>query len=442
MTYSDHFKLTDDTTIGPQPWMQLRMVATGETPAASKFYDPSDGVNKNDLIQTLDVEWTNTSPVAQSVYGLVTKSGSQVTLQCRSRGYVSTAHAVDIGTGTPTLEVVEVSRFGVGSDLGNGGILNIGGAFGISEFRQHSLTMPLMPHVTSWFTVPAGETISARVEVRFFSEYWEGSMIDGGDGDTEAKVITGSLRLDLFAVPSILTPQPRLVPTIVGGPSNVKYDREIDLGFADVETEVVVPSGLVEGDVLLAFVCNNLGLFGDVGPVESGWTLLHDRNAAIFGGSLDVHMRIYLRTVTASEPATYSFTNSLLSEQTSILIGLRDTAPYQSSYGLDWYAASNVSSYRVVEEHKAPSIDRGGQLLLCLSFFAHTPIQSPIRQAPPVGMIELVDLPGSGTTVEVSYLENPPRPTLERQFFPTQIPLFSGHSITATVLIPGAQTFA
>jgi len=442
MTFSDHFQLTD-STIGPQPWMQLRAVATGETASVSKFYDPSDGVNKNDLVQTLEVEWTNTSPVAQSVYGLVTKSGSQVTLQCRSRGYISTRHAVDIGTGVPTLNVVEVSRFGVGSDLGNGGILGIGGAYGISELRQHSVTMPLMPHIVSWFTVPAGETITARVEVAFVSQYWEGSMIDGGDGDTESKVITGDLRIDLFAVPSLLTPQPRLTPIIVGGAANVTSDRAVQSIFGGgTRTEVAVPSGLVAGDVLLAFVCNNLGLFGNVGPVESGWTLLHDRNAAVFGGTLDVHMRVYLRTVTASEPATYSFTNALLSEQTSILMGIRDAAPYLSSYGLDWYAASNVSSYRLVEEHKAPSIDRSGQLLLCLSFFAHSPIQSPIRQAPPTGMTELVDLPGAGTTVEVSYLSNPPSPTLERQFTPTQIPLFSGHSISASILIPGEQTFA
>jgi len=441
VTYPDHFQV-NNSTIGPQPWMQLRNVATGETPSVSKFYDPSDGTNKNDLVQTLQVEWTNTSPVAQSVYGLLTKSGSRVTLQCRSRGYISTGHAVDVGIGTPTLSMIEVSRFGIGSDLGNGGILNIGGAFGISELRQNSLTMPLMPHVASWFTVGAGETITARVEVAFVSENWEGSMIDGGDGDTEATIVTGELRMDLFAVPSVVAPQGRAIPTIVGGAANVKYDREVDLGFADVETEVVLPSGLVEGDMLLAIVCNNAGLFGDVGPVEAGWTLLHDRNAAIFGGSLDVHMRIYLRTVGASEPATYSFTNSLLSEQTSILIGIRNATPYQASYGLDWFAASNVSSYRLVEEQKSPSISRAGQLLLGVSFFAHTPIQSPIRQAPPAGMTELVDLPGSGSTVEVAYLASPPNPTLERHFQPTQIPLFTGHSITASILIPGAVVYS
>ena len=133
-TFSDHFD-SDDVYIAPQPWMQLRSVASVEAASVSRNYDPSDGVNKNDLIQTLEASWTNTSPVPQQVYGLVTKSGSQVTLQCRSRGYLAMGHAVHVGTGVPSLDLIEVSRFGVGSDLGNGGLLNIGGAYAISELR-------------------------------------------------------------------------------------------------------------------------------------------------------------------------------------------------------------------------------------------------------------------------------------------------------------------
>lgn len=436
-TFSDHFD-SDDVYIAPQPWMQLRSVATVEAASVSRNYDPSDGVNKNDLIQTLEASWTNTSPVPQQVYGLVTKSGSQVTLQCRSRGYLSTGHAVHIGTGTPTFDLTEVSRFGVGSDLGNGGLLNIGGAYAISELRQNSVTMPFMPHITQWFTVPAGETITGRVEVAFISENWEGTQIDGGDGDTESKVITGDIRLDLFAVPSQVTVLGRELPTFIG---SVESDHEVNFGISGTVTEVDVPAGTSEGDTILAIICNNAGLFGDVGPVESGWTLLHDRNAAILGGTLDVHMRVYIRTATASEPATYKFTNSLFSEQTSVLITLRDASPFGESLGQDWHAASNVSSYRIVEEHISPSIERAGQLLLCFSFFAHTPLQSPITQTPPNGMTEIADLPGSGTTLAIAYLNNPPNPTLERQFHPSQIPLFSGHSISATILIPGAQIF-
>ena len=434
--FTDHFSLAG-SALAPQPWMQLRGVATGQTTSVSRSYDPSDGQAKSDLIQTLTVDWTNTSPVSQYVYGMVTKSGSQVTLQCRSRGYLATSHAVHVGTGTPTLDMTEVSRFGVGSDLGNGGLLNLGGAYAISELRQNSTSVPLMPHLTQWFLVAAGETITAKIEVRFVSESWENTQIDGGDGDTESKVVTGDVRLDLFAVPTTLKPLPREIPTVVG----IAYDRETDTTFAGTQTQVSVPAGTAAGDTILAIVCNNLGLFGDVGPLDSGWTQIHDRNADVFNNSLDVHMRIYIRTA-AGSGGSYSFQNSFLSEQTAILITLRDASPHEASLGRDWYAASNVSSYRFVEEQVAPSITRNGQLLVCVSFFAHATLQSPIAQAPPSGMTEIGDFAGTGTTVAVATLASPPNPTKDRKFTPNKVPLFNGHSISATILVPGVQNYA
>lgn len=443
MSFADQFEIVDGA-VGPQPWMQLRAVATGSADSVSKTYDPTDGWAKNDTLQTVTVTYTNTTPVAQWVYGMVSKSGSQVTLQCRSRAYISTGHAVWTGAsgGTPSLTTIEVSRFGVGTDLGAGGILSIGGAFAISELRGNSATIPLMPHVTQWYLVGAGQKFAAQVVVKFVSEKWENTLIDGGDGNTESKVITGDLRVDLFAVPSVSVPLPRLTPTVVGGGSNVKYDRQISTGFTGTQTTVLVPTGTAAGDVLVAIVCNNQSVLGAVGPVASGWTLLHDRNAGILGGELDVHMRMYIRTATASEPASYLFTNSLLAEQTAVIMAIRNSVPYESALGLDWYVSTNVSSYKFVEEQVAPSIGRDGQLLLGVSFFAHALIQSPITQTPPSGMTELVDIPGAGTTLEICSLTGPPNPTLERKFTPSAVPVFSGHSITAAILIPGAQNFA
>lgn len=436
MTSTEHFDVTADDAVGPQRWMQLRNVATRTIASVSKNYDPSGGGNKNDLLQELELAWTNTSPVSQWVYGLMTKSGSQVTLQCRSRGYIATAHAVDIGTGPPTLNMTEVSRFGTGADTGNGGILNIGGAYSIAELRQNSTTMPFMPHIVEWFLVAPGDTITAKVQTRFISEGWESTQIDGGDGDTESKIITGDVRLDLFAIPSVLRPLPRLIPDIVGW----EYDRGVDLGIVDTQTNPAVPDGVEEGDILLAVVCTNIGLAGSVGPVEPGWTRIHDRKGSPLGET-DVHMRIYMRTATDAEPTHYHFTNSLLGEQTSVIIALRNAVPQESSYGLGWHIASTVSAWKLVETQKAPSIEDPGQLLLCLSFFAHTPLQAPIHQGAPTGMTLLADLPGAGSSLAIAYLESPPSPTLERKFTRTKVPQFSGHSIAASVLIPGVQTF-
>lgn len=417
--------------------MQFRRVDTAEVEAVTKSYDPTDGWAKDELLQVLTLSWTNNSPVAQWIYGMATKGGCRVTLQCRSRGYLSTSHGFSVDGDPDDVEIVEVSRFGVGADVGNGGILAIGGAYGINELRQNSTSVEFMPHLTGDFLVAAGETFNARIEIRFVSEFWENTSIDGGDNDTEATVVAGGLRLDLFATPTVATPRGRSTPTIVG----VSYDREIDLGIADTRTEVNMPTGVAAGDVLLAIVVNQLGLDTDIQPVETGWTLIHNRNEGLLGIA-DVHMKIFARTATGSEPATYSFENALFAEEISVIMALRDAVPFGSVEGQNWYVASNLARFEIVEKQIAPSIARGGQLMLAVSYFAHALWQSPITQTPPVGMTEVVDIPGSGCTLAIAMLEAPPNPTREREFIPSQVPfLISGHSITAAILVPGEQTF-
>lgn len=428
--YEDHLLITD-TTIGPQPWMQLRLVASEEVASVSRSYDVSDGEAKDDLLQTLNVEWTNTSPVEQWVYGMVTKSGSKVTLQCRSRGYISTTHAVYVGWSNPSLGAVEVSRFGVGSDLGNGGLLKIGGAYAISELRQNSQSTPFIPHVTGWNIVRPGETIWGEVVTSFVSEDWENTQIEGGDGDTESSITTGDIRLDLFAVPALVGGVSRSIPTVVG----IEYDQDIDTGiFGNQTTDVDVPAGVIENDVLVAIVANNVGLWGAVEPQEEGWALLHSRAASKLG-STDVHLKVYVRLATGSEPAQYSFSNALLSEQTSVIIAIRNAVFDPLSYS-DWYAASTVSKFKWKEEHIAPTIDRTGQMLICFSFFSHALTQN-ITQTSPTGMTEILDVDGQGTSLAVAYLANPPRPSRQRTFYPSAVPHFNGHSISGSIVIPG-----
>lgn len=428
--FTDHFEVSGES-VGPQPWMQLRLVGTEEVDAVSVNYDPSGGVAKSDLLQTLQGSWTNTTPVSQQVYGLITRGGTRVTLQSRSRGYLSMEHSVDFTTGEtePVFQMTEVSRVGVGSDLGNGGLLSLGGAFAVSEFRQNSITMPLMPHVTGWWIVAPGETVHALIRVGFVSEYWEGSVIDGGDSDTESAVIAGGLRLDLFALP---TPDPvptAAIPSVIG---EVTHDTEIDLTVADTRTQVNLPEGLAEGDTLIAVVCNQLGFIWEITPVEEGWTLIHERDA----GWQNVHMRVFVRTVTDDEPEEYQFENSGFAEETAMLIGLRNAQPYDPLLA-NWHVASNVSAWKFVEDQIAPSINRQGQLLICVSFFAKDALQAPITQAPPEGMTERADVSASVSSMALATLDSPPRPTKDREFTPSSIPRFSGHSITAAILVPG-----
>lgn len=440
-TSVDHFQVLDMTTVAPQPWMQLSMVGTVKFDAVSKTYDPSSGFNKNDTLQTLQASWTNTSPIKQWVYGMVTKGGSQVTLQCRSRGYISMRHAMTKTSGTPTFEMLEVSRFGIGSDVGNGGILKIGGEYAISELRQNTTTMPFMPHLTGWFLVEPGETLHAKVDTRFISEYWENSFINGGDGNTESRISAGALRLDMFAVPQ-LGAVTRRTPSIVGGASNIKYARGVDYIFLNTTVTVETPADIQPGDVLIAIQANQFGLSSDLLPAQTGWSLLHSRNDGLWGWE-DVHMKVWGRTVVGGEPASYTWTNGWLAEETVILLAIRDAVPISAFAAIEgWHVASNLSRWMLVEEQMAPSITRNGQMLLAVSYFSHTLFQAPIHQTPPSGMTELLDVAGDMSTIAIAGLLNPPSPTLDRHFVPDKIPYFTGHSITASILIPGMQDAA
>lgn len=437
MTFTDHFSVVDEA-IGPQPWMQLRQVNSVEVESVSKNYDPNDGINKNDLLQSTRIEWTNNTPVTQNVYGMVSKSGSQVTLQARSRGYLSTRHGVTVGAAGAAVTLSEVSRFGVGSDLGQGGLLGFGGEFGISELRQNSTTIPLMPNITGWFLVAPGETFCAEVDVTFISENWENTPIAGGDADTESKVITGDLRVDLFALPSVITPGPRTVPTIVGGTTNVRSAIT-----TTTTTTVTTPTGLTTDDLLLAIVANSSGLPNATTPAEGGWALLHSQTATELLGLVNgVNLRVFIRKITGSAAGSYSFTNSFGSEQVAVLVGLRNAVSYDSSEGLNWYVSSRLTRYDFFNRFKtqaAPSISKSGQLLLAASYFSHANYQSPIAQTAPAGMTKVGDFTGSVGALSLAFLNSPPNPTQDRTFTPDKVPEFLGYSVSTSILVPGTR---
>lgn len=197
----NHFRVLPDGSIAPQPWMQWRWVYGVAAESKSGNYGVSGGVNKNDLLHSLTARWVNNSPLTQQVYGEVFRGGSRVTLQARSRGFLSLWHGARIGAGAIT--PIEVSRMGIGADVGKGGLLAVGTGFCLVTNRQNSLTMPLMPaQVGSWDIPPGGE-FNAKVELRFGSEYWEVGTVDGGSNGVESSYVSGDTRLDLFATPVI-----------------------------------------------------------------------------------------------------------------------------------------------------------------------------------------------------------------------------------------------
>lgn len=101
------------------------------------------------------------------------------------------------------LVVSDSSIFGVGGDLGRGGVLAIGTSFAIPEVRMNSTTFGLAPERTGWALLDPGEELVAATEVRFVTQQWENTTVDGGDSESESSYDTGDTRLDLFALPVI-----------------------------------------------------------------------------------------------------------------------------------------------------------------------------------------------------------------------------------------------
>lgn len=430
MTYPDHFAVIDGA-VSPQPWMQLRVVKTAEANAVTKTYDPSDGIARNEVLQSVSIDWTNNSPVTQLVYGKIQRGGCRVTLQPRSRAYQMMRNGVTIGAGT--VSMIEVDRFGGGADVGKGGLLAIGTSYATHEVRINSSVTTFMAQYAGQYIVPPGQTIHFKADVTFKSEFWENTNIDGSDSGTESSTHAGDLRLDMFAMPTIQEPPPRLQPTIVGGAGNVTHDVRFN-----TDTICAVPAGLLPGDVLVAITCTQFGFIDTMDPRQSGWTMAHQRGEGIFGGG-DVHMRIWARNISGGEPSTFSFGGSLFSEGITVMFGVRGALPFDGGNGNQWYIASNLDHWKIKEDHNAPSIDRPGQLLICASYFDHSPTQAPIHQTPPTGMTEIVDVAGQISTLALAILPAPPQPTFIRKFVPSQWPVFRGHSIAASILVPGEQ---
>lgn len=191
-----------DGVIAPLPWMQQARVATETVVSKAGNYAVAGGGNKNDLLQTITLAWLNDTPQDQWVWGEVRRGGMRVSLQARSRGWISSRHGAALGVTAPVLTAAdEVSRFGTGMDVGQGGTFSTETGLAVSDVRANSHRMPLLPDRTErWLVVP-GQTITARIEIRFVSEAWQSSLLVGGSEGTNSNYVTGDTALDLYACP-------------------------------------------------------------------------------------------------------------------------------------------------------------------------------------------------------------------------------------------------
>lgn len=196
---TNHFRYGPDGEIYPQPWMQLRPVAAKTIAAKSGNYAVSGGSNKNDLVQTLQVAWTNDTPLDALIAAETTRGGTKVTLQATSQGGLVYQHGRSVVPGPITL--TDASMLAVGLNVGRGGTLGTNTALGITEVRQPSVTMKHCPELTGLVRLAPGATFTARVDCRFVTSIWEAGDPSGGSAGSESTYTAGDLTIELYALP-------------------------------------------------------------------------------------------------------------------------------------------------------------------------------------------------------------------------------------------------
>lgn len=192
----DQFLVQGDGSFGPQHYMQWRHVATNSAASIQNSYDVDGGNQAADLLQ-LQVSWTNSSPLAMKVYGLLTRGGSAITNQPRNRAYIETylGAAQGAAPADPTASTL-LNRFGNGADFGTVES-NTKTVFSNLQTRQGERTMLAGDTIT----LPAGHVYKLRVRLRWDAEFWETLPVYLGDSESELSIVTGGTRLDLYAYP-------------------------------------------------------------------------------------------------------------------------------------------------------------------------------------------------------------------------------------------------
>lgn len=203
---TDQFDMVGGTHIQPKSHMQFRHVATNLLASEDRSFTPVivGGPAPNQDMGELQVAWTNSSPIAQRVYCMMSRGGTRVVTQARGIAYLETYMGVTQGA-APADPVVTpgtlIGRFGNGSDPGNGTDSPAGQSiYLITETRKAGRTYP----VGDVLTIPAGHTAKFRIRLRWQALQWEIAGVDGSDVDqTESSVTTGETRLDIYAYPSL-----------------------------------------------------------------------------------------------------------------------------------------------------------------------------------------------------------------------------------------------
>lgn len=191
-----HFQVVDGA-LTPQPYMAWRHVATNQAASIDRNYDPNGGAGQAEDLYTFVVSWTNTTPVSQNVYGMLTRGGTRTAASCRNRPQIQAyfGTALGVAPADPAASTL-FSVFGHGADLGDN---NGDGLIGFAPFENRAGERSCL--IGSTVVVPNGSTYKISLRIRSDSAFWETASYYQGDNETELSIASGSSRLDLFSYP-------------------------------------------------------------------------------------------------------------------------------------------------------------------------------------------------------------------------------------------------
>lgn len=148
---------------------------------------------------TVDVAWTNDTPISQYVHALMTYGASRYAIDNLKHVQVRWQWGTSSGVAPADPTLTEEMRFRGYADLGTGTVSgSTVGVFYLMEDRHPTASVPIGDLVA----LAPGETMKARVQVSWSTLAWGLNWASiYGDPAPQRVLKIGAVRLDLFSTP-------------------------------------------------------------------------------------------------------------------------------------------------------------------------------------------------------------------------------------------------
>lgn len=191
-----------DGELSPRRHWQWAHRATAQAGGAT--WTPANNPSPGTTLFTVQTVWTNTTPVPQQVYAVMTQGPARYVLDTLKHIVIRYQWGTSFGAAPADPTLTEESRVRGYPDFGTANATPSGpvaGIYVLLEDRQPSNSVPIGDVVT----LPPGQQMKARVQVSWFTAAWGIDWYAAHWGDPVPHRVgkVGPVRLDLFSVPVI-----------------------------------------------------------------------------------------------------------------------------------------------------------------------------------------------------------------------------------------------